>query len=381
LQMCVLPVILVTVVNSLGLVLREGGVRRVLLRLVVTTALGTLLVSAFGALGTGVAGIGADLDLASKNVLGEFLSQHEERFKQPAEDAGDGKGLWGFVANVVPENIFADLAAGNTLSVLFFAALLGLALGMGSRGSGSEIFAVLESLYGALSRIVQGLMYALPLGMCCLIASMLAAAGVDILLGASWFIVFLYTGILGVMVAGSLVVWRRAGGSYLASLSALRRPLLVGLGNGRPVAAIPQAIDSLTGELGFDSRTTRLIVPLTFSTISFGNILHFSASAIFLSRLYGAPLGLQEYALIVLASVVAGIAAANSPGIIALSMMGIVLGLLKLPLAPSIALLFALDPLLDQPLALASVSGNCACTALVAEVSGRRPPLTANQGG
>ena len=379
LQMCVLPVIMVTVVNSLGLFLREGGIRQVLTRLAAVTVLATLLVSAFGTLGTSVAGIGSHLDLDSKNILGDFLSRHEEEFKEPASEGGDAQNVWAFVKKLVPENIFADLVAGNTLSVLFFSALLGVALGLSGRGGKGEIFAVLESLYAALSRIVQWLMYGLPLGMCCLIASMFAAAGLEILLSATWFIVFLYSGILVVMAAGSLVVWRRSGHSYLASLSALRRPLLVGLGNGRPMAAIPQAIDSLSADLGFHACTTRLIVPLTFSAISFGNILHFSASAIFLSHLYGAPVGLQEYAIIIFASVVAGMAASNAPGLIALSMMGIVLAPLKLPLAPSIALLFALDPLLDQPLALASVYGNCACTALVAQPSIQRSLVTAHR--
>lgn len=368
LQMCVLPVILVTVMNSLGLLLREGGVKRVLTRLAAAAVLGALVVGCFGTLGSAVSGLGANLDVESKNVLGEFLSQHEAQFKESAPSAAEGTGFWGFVGRVVPANIFADLVSANTLSVLFFSTILGIALGVTSHGR-NETFAVLESLFDAFSRIIAWLMYGLPVGMCCLVASMFAAVGIEIILGATHFIAFLYAGILLVMFLSSLVIWKRSHRSYAASLSALRRPLLIGLGNGRPVSAIPQAIESLVVELGFDRRATNLVVPLTFSTISFGNILYFSTSAIFLSRLYGAPLGLQQYAVIVVGSILAAVAAVNSPGLIALSMMGIVLGLLKLPLVPSLALLLAVDPLLDQPLALASVAGNCACAAFVAEPS------------
>lgn len=365
LQMCVLPIIVTAVVVSLGQLLCLGGIHRVVVRLIAVTLVFLAVASFLGAATGVIMRPGAGFDESQQALLGEQL----ERFTTPEAAADPGNALPKLLVGIVPPNIFEALSRGNNLGVLLVSLLLGTALGVASHpGKRRVVFDVLECLNDAFTKLINWFMVALPFGLCALLASQMSTLGFDSLRATGMFVVLIYALIVIWCVGCGLVLWRSTPGeaSLLDTLRAMRRPLLIGIGTGRPIAAIPSTIEALAVDLRMHRRTTGLVAPLLFNTVSFGNILHFALSTLFLANLYDMRLGPTHILLIMVLSVLASCAAIGAPGVLALTMISLVLGPVNLPVASSIVLLMAIDPLLDQPLALATVYGNAACTALVA---------------
>ena len=74
------------------------------------------------------------------------------------------------IFSVVPSNIFSALSSDDTIRVLVFAAIFGLALTLCERRTGRSIFPALQSLHDACLLLFQSLNVALPIGIIALLA-------------------------------------------------------------------------------------------------------------------------------------------------------------------------------------------------------------------
>jgi proton glutamate symport protein len=386
LQMCVIPIIVTAVVSSLGRLFMMGGIKVILIRLVSCFAGVLLLLSLFGLTVSSVVKPGANLDEKSRAVLGTKLAEHEIETSKvhvitdEKEESGNKQeiNIWYFVQNIIPDNVFEALRLGQNLSILFFSALLGIAIGITKADYKETSLGVIETLYEAFSKMINWFMYGLPIGLCCLFADQISNIGVEILLATVNFIITAYVSIFILLIVFSIIIWKRSGVSYFESLEALKKTIIVAIGTARPIAAIPPTLSGMGDVLNFDKKTCNLVVPLGFNTISFGNVMYFSMATVFIAQMYGVDLTLQKYAIILIGSILAGSAAAGAPGIMAISMIGLVLAPLHLPIEASVVLLIAIDPLVDQLLTTVTVYGNCACTSLVVDNNNLNAAKVAN---
>ena len=90
-------------------------------------------------------------------------------------------------------------------------------------------------------------------------------------------------------------------------------------------------------------------------------------AAIFVAQFYGLPLGLTDYAALVLVSVIGSAATAGLTG--ALVMLTLALSTLGLPLEGA-GLLLAIDPILDMGRTSVNVAGQAVVTYIVAHREG-----------
>ncbi len=89
-------------------------------------------------------------------------------------------------------------------------------------------------------------------------------------------------------------------------------------------------------------------------------------------------MGFKELLIVIIGSILAGLAATSAPGLAGLSMISIALIPLGLPYAVAVILLAAIDPILDPILTTVNVYGNCAATALIAKRKKGRNALSEN---
>ena len=93
----------------------------------------------------------------------------------------------------------------------------------------------------------------------------------------------------------------------------------------------------------------------------------FGLSTIFFAQLYNLPLGPGSYGVILFGTVLAALASAGAPGAATIGMLSLVFNPLGLPVEAAIALMLAVDPLIDPIITLVNVHTNCTCTALIAK--------------
>jgi Na+/H+-dicarboxylate symporter len=269
---------------------------------------------------------------------------------------------------MVPENIFTALSEGETLKVLVFSIIFGVTLGLIQEPITRPVFEGLESVYKAFNRIIHWMTYMLPLGLCSLLAHQLSQLGLDVIFSMLNFILVAIATFMVIYIISTLAIWYKAKVSLLKVLSAIREPSILALATSSSLACLPSAIASLHEELKFESQATSLVAPLSITIGRFGSVIYFTLASVFVAQLYNTELGLPGLSIIIVGSIFAGMATSGVTGILTLTMMGLVLEPLKLPLEAVLVLFIAVDPIMDPFRTLGIVHTGMATTALVADL-------------
>lgn len=378
LKMVVLPFMVSAIVFSLQKLLAAGGAGALVRR--------TALV--FGLMLTGTVAIGViGMHVVYGNVspTAEQLARYG-RLVGPEVTAGnievelDGSSTAEQVdvgqairTAVVPANVFAALAGGESLKVMVFALLFGLALGSlgkvagGAGGIGAGLAGGLEAVYQVCQRLTRWLSLPLPLMLVCMCAAQFARTGFEPMQAMLGFLLVL-AGCTAVIVALSVkLLWWRSGQSLGAVLKALQAPFALALATRNSAACMPAMVEALAGDLRFARERVELMVPLATSLLRLGPALYYACATLFIAHLYGRQLTVAELALVGAASMLAGCASAGMTGIVTVSLAGLVCAQIGLPWEAAFVLFLAVDLLADALRTLVLVLGNTAAAALVCE--------------
>ncbi|MCG8610667.1 MAG: dicarboxylate/amino acid:cation symporter [Pseudomonadales bacterium] len=377
-QMCVLPILITSVVSGLGRLLSAGEARHYVGKLILIIFAGLLMASIVGVFVGVLIQPGGTLDQNAQAVIGQQVFSNESTTDSDSAES-ESMGLLGFIKQIIPTNIIHSISQEQTLSVLFFAICLGIAIGR-QKGKNQDTLAFMDSLYDAFISIIEAIMYALPFGLLCLFAAQIASVGTEILTATFKLIAVIYAVALTLLISYSIIIWLRVGGSYFKSILALKDMLVIAMGTASSLAALPSALKGLERGLNRDKNTIDLIVPLGVPLNPPGSVFYFAVATIFLAQLYAVPLGAEQYIIIVLASVLAGMASAGAPGVAAVSMIAIILVPLNLPVSVAVILLIAIDPIVDPILTAVNMHANCATAALVAEEAEGKNTKSAEKG-
>lgn len=374
LRMCILPYLLAVVTVSLGRLLRSHRAGGQLRRILIVFIGGMLAASAGGTAAGLVLGSGRHLPPEALAALGGVV--------RDAADSGEldvalgthitvpeAPPLLRTLVDTVPSNIFRALSDGAVIKVLIFALIFGVALALVPQRNGIVMTRALEAVYGAFQTIIQWVNYLLPFAICAMIADHAAHMGAGPFEAMGMFLAG-FCGLAGLwLLLCSLVVYRRSGQPYLASIMALKEPLLLAIATRSSLNCVPATIDALHTKLRFERKSTELVAPLAMTLCRHGPLLYYAFATVFAAQLYGVELDLRNIVLVVLTSALAGLASIGTTGVLGLAMMALPFGALGLPIEAPLALFIAIDPLLDTMRTLCIVYGNCAATALVGRVA------------
>jgi proton glutamate symport protein len=366
LEMFILPIVVTALIHAIGHILMGGMCGRCIRRVVLVFGGGMVIAALVAMMLGSVFSPGAAMAEDSKKVLGETIIQYEQgnRLEQPPHG---GQTIVGFMQLMIPGNIFKAASVGNSLALVFFCIITGIALGSLNNEKARTALRVFEAIYDALMKIITWIMYALPIGLFCLVAGKLAALGTDVLVAMGGFVAVFYAGSI-VLITGYLLLtaWRGKAEVWRAA-QAVKEPLIVALGTSSNLAAIPAALRALTNGLRREPVTTSLVIPLGMNINLQGSVFYFTLGALFTTQLYGRTLSPEEYLLLPIAGIFAAIAASDAPGIAGIGMISILLEPLGVPVGVTIILLSVIDPLIDPVVSVTDVYGNCAAAVLITD--------------
>jgi Na+/H+-dicarboxylate symporter len=378
LKMCVLPIMMAALVSSLGRLLASGRVSRYLARVVAAFGVGLLAAALLGVVLAGLLGPGRYVDEPTRLVLAREVLRAEQSSAAFVTAATHGTGLAEFLRGMIPSNVFEAASTGSVLPLVFFCVLAGLALGSLGNDRAAVALRVAEAGYEAMLRVIGWLMYGLPLGLACLVADQVSRTGEAVLVALASLVGTLFLGVALLGLAYTVVIGLRTSLGPLGALAAVREPLLVALGTSSSPAAIPATLRAARRGLRRERQGTDLVVPLGVTLNPQGSAFHFAVAVVFVAQLYDQALGAPELALVVVGSVLAGVAASGAPGVAALGMLALVLEPLGLPAGVGVILLSAIDPVVDPFLTATNIHATCAAVSLVGgegENVGEPPPV------
>jgi proton glutamate symport protein len=152
---------------------------------------------------------------------------------------------------------------------------------------------------------------------------------------------------------------------FFQTYSELREPLVVAFGTRNSYAAMPSMLDALRENFRLPPDIINLVVPLSIVICRYSMILVFTIGAVFVAQLYDISLGASQLTIIFGGAILGMLAGAGAPGVVALSMISMVLIPLGLPIDAAVILLLAVNFLIDPALTVLNVYLTCATTVVI----------------
>lgn len=369
LKVVVLPFLLATIlVGVIGLLQKEGSAT--MIHRIIIGFVSSMLLAATIGVGT-VAITGSEMTPEKKTQLGVLVNTKDQgsdlnitlKEPMPVVVAADPMAV---AQKFIPENIFKSLDTGESLKIVIFCLIFGVALGNIKHEGQQLLVGILGSVQLASISIFKFLNYFLPFALFAMISSQVGKVGVGIFVTMLEFISQQALGGLMVVIVATIVIWVRSKASIMEVINATKETLIVAVSSRSSLACIPYAQEALQ-KLKFNRSGVELTVPLSFTVNRIGSIVYYAIATVFIANIYDTPLGFTGMMIVLFGSVLAGLASAGTTGILTVATVAVVCDLLKLPSEAVLVLLIAVDPLMDMIRTASHVHGNVAVTAFVCE--------------
>ncbi|GAA2083948.1 dicarboxylate/amino acid:cation symporter [Actinomadura alba] len=283
--------------------------------------------------------------------------------------AAEDRGSWlDFLTGIVPTNVFTAFSEVNVLQIVF----LGIVIGAAAIAIGDKAEPFLALNQAVLELVQKALWWVIrlaPLGTLGLIGKAVASYGWDLLSPLAKFTVDVYVGCAIVLFVVYPLLLAFVGRVSPVRFFAKAWPALeLAFVSRSSVGTMPLTQRVTTERLGVSGEYASFAVPFGATTKMDGCAAVYPAlAAIFVAQVFDLSLGVQDYLLIALVSVVGSAATAGLTG--ALVMLTLTLSTLGLPLAGA-GLLLAIDPILDMVRTATNVGGQMVVPVLVARSEG-----------
>lgn len=370
LKMITLPFMVSAVIFSLQRLFREGGTGKLLGRVAVVFLGFSFFVAIAGAVTLLIMRPGENLSSNTMSSFGQIvggsISANDTVMDLHGVDEPQKTLSFSDVLlSLVPANIFSALAGGETLKVLVFALLFGLAVGQIPARVSDGLTQALETVYQACQKLMHWLSFPLPIVLFCMSAAQLGKTGIEPLQAMSKFVLAFFVVCALLLVIAVAIIWKRGNAPLSQTFHALREPFALALATRSSAVCMPSMIESLVERLGFARARVELLVPLTVSLLRIGPVVYYVCATLFIAQLYGRSLSLVEVGIVLLASVLAGFASAGMTGLVTVSLIGMTCSYLGLPFEAAFVLFLAVDPICDMLRTLVLVIGNTAAVSVV----------------
>ncbi len=388
LNMCIIPIVASAVLVSVSKLLNKKETRQYLGKIVVIFSIFTIATATIGiiaglwnitsinneknnaqiqkSVGRIVLSTSSKDNTHQEEALATFerVKEIDTRITKIPSNTNKENQFIAFLIKIIPNNIFSALAEGRNLQIVFFFMILGIMTAFISHDKNLYLIGVFQGFFEAFQKLIKLAMYFLPLALVSLIGNQFLHMGYEILSTLLKLIITIYASSLIILIVSVLILWFYSKQSLVAQFKALKSAILVTIGTRSSFATLPFAISGML-DLGFEKNMTKLTISLSMALCKYGKTMLFCIASIFAAFLYDYELTLRALIIITVASIFAGIAGSGAPGIISRTMIALVLEPLGIPSDVIIALLLAIDPIVDPILTLVSTYPNYAASAII----------------
>lgn len=296
---------------------------------------------------------------------------------QRAATAGKGAGeysVWKIILDAVPENPFNAIANAQMLQVVVLSIVLGLGLTLIPEEKSKPVVRVLDGLAEAVLKLVQVLIRAAPIAVFALITGIIAALGLSVFKALLVYCVVVVLGlaiILFILYPGltTLLTPRRNRVGWGRFFKAMAPAQLFAFTSSSSAATLPVTMQCCRDRLGAEQDITSFVCSLGVSFNMDGTAMYQAVVVTFLAQLYGIEMTFADSATVAMMAALLSIGVPGIPGG-SLVVMAVVLDSIKVP-ADGIAIILAVDRVLDMCRTIVNVSGDAMGTAIVAASEGK----------
>jgi DAACS family dicarboxylate/amino acid:cation (Na+ or H+) symporter len=252
----------------------------------------------------------------------------------------------------IPTSLLDPFVKNNVISVVLFALFVGAALrrvkrrqqGDGETGYRS-LDAFVETVYEALATMLGWVVQAIPFAVFGVVAHVVGRTGLGVLGALFPFLGVILLGLgLHALVYYPLMAWVVGGKAPRVYLGLGADAILAGISTNSSLASVPLTLRCLS-RMGVSDESARLSACVGTNLNNDGITLYDAMAALFLAQACGFDLSLGQQAVVVLASLMAGVGIAGIPeaGLIVLPLVLGAAGLPEAVVAAAIPLVLPVD--------------------------------------
>ncbi|WGS51710.1 glutamate/aspartate:proton symporter GltP [Paraburkholderia sp. D15] len=286
------------------------------------------------------------------------------RYQQGTQQLQGHHGFTNILLGIIPDNIFASMAKGDLLPVIFFSVLFGLGLQSVPEEFRKPVIATLKGVAEAMFKVTNMVMRYAPVGVCALIAVTVASFGFGSLLPLLKLVAVTYLaiGLFVVVVLGATA--RLFGFRIFTLLRVIKDELIIAFSTSSSATVLPQLMRKME-DFGVPRSITTFVVPTGYTFNLDGASIYLGIGTLFVAQLYGIHLGWQEQLLLTLTMVVTSKGAAGVPGFMFVILLA-TLASAGLPLE-GLAFIAGVDRVMDMGRTALNVVGNALAPLVIAK--------------
>lgn len=267
----------------------------------------------------------------------------------------------------LPRNVISAVVQMQMLPLIVFALLFGAALTMVPHGRRNAMLGWLEAIGEAMVGIVGFAMKLAPPAVFCLVFSVVAKFGLDVLQKLVFYVVIVLAAyLIQLFVLYPFLLRALAGRRPLEFLKTCIPVIVTAFSTSSSNATLPTSLRVAQEDLGIRSSVAGFVLPLGATMNMNGTALFEGALVLFIAQIFGIELSLSQQLLVVLLCVFSAIGAAGVPGG-SLPLIMIVMAQVGVP-PDGIAIVLGVDRLLDMGRTVINVMGDLVCASYIERV-------------
>ncbi|MDG2457005.1 MAG: dicarboxylate/amino acid:cation symporter [SAR86 cluster bacterium] len=310
----------------------------------------------------------------------EFKEKYASKTEAKMEAAAQVKdqGPLQFMVDIVPQNfIKASTSNKNMLQVIFFAILFGIAMIMLPDEKTIYVKGFFDGVNDVILQIVDMIMLMAPYGVFALLASLMVDFSdgdvnnvIELFSALGLYSLAVITGLLiMILVVYPIILKIFTKMSFLDFFKGIMPAQMLAFSTSSSAATLPVTMERCEDHLGVSKEISSFVLPLGATINMDGTSLYQAVAAVFIAQAFGVDLDLSQQLTIVLTATLASIGAAAVPGA-GLVMLVIVLGAVGMD-PEGVALIFAVDRILDMLRTVVNVTGDATVATVIASSEGQ----------
>ncbi len=274
------------------------------------------------------------------------------------------------IIHIFPSSIIDAMARGDVLQIVAFSVLFGLAV-MALGKKGKPVLEFCDSLSQVMFKFTSYVMKFAPFGIGAAMAATIGHKGLGVLVNLGMLVGTLYLALILFVVIALGTVAYSIRLPVRQFIKAVKEPFALAFVTTSSEAALPKAMEVME-RLGVPRRVVGFVIPTGYSFNLDGSTLYLAVASVFVAQAAegttGIHFGFQQQVLLMLTLMV------TSKGIAAVPRASLVILLAALHsfgLPPEgVAVIFAVDELMDMARTSVNVVGNCLASVVVARWEG-----------
>ncbi|MBX4180767.1 glutamate/aspartate:proton symporter GltP [Sodalis sp. CWE] len=360
-KMVVVPIVITTLVVGIAKIgdtdkLGSIGFKTILYFEIITTIaiiLGIIFANTFHP--------GKGIDMSVLSSLGDASKHKQITFESIRLD---GQDVLKIILSIIPINIFASMANGEIMSIVFFTVMFGFGLSSLPERIRAPLINIFNATGETMFKVTQIVMRCAPVGVFALISVTIATFGFSSIFPLAKLVLLVY----GAIVFFALVILGTVARLFQLRIwkliCFLKKELILAFSTASSESVLPHIIKKM--ELyGAPASITSFVISTGYSFNLDGSTLYQSIVAIFVAQLYGIELSLYQEIMLVLTLMITSKGIAGAQGVSFIVLLA-TLGSINIPIE-GLAFIAGIDRFLDMARTALNVIGNALAVLVISK--------------